>query len=532
MSRKTSFLFIVIALFFVSVNSLFAVPAVPWPVEKVQPDGTKISVYLRGDEKAHWMESLDGYTLMYDAQKFIVYADQDSQGNLVPTNIKFTGQTTGPTGRTISKGLTYSKSQISMFEQVWQVTSDEKIQRAPVTGSRKALCVLMDFSNRSFSKANSEFETIFNQVGLYPGDGSAKGSVRDFYRENSYEELDLTVTVVGPYRAPNTTTYYASDANYRAFATAAAHAADADVDFTEFATNGVLETFHIIFAGYGDEAVGNSQQIWSHKWQLATPLMLDGVRVSVYSCSPELRGSSGNNLTYIGVICHELCHVFGAPDYYDTGSTGYAGSGNWDLMANGSWNDNGRQPGHINMFQKILYGWVTPQELTSFTEVTDMPNSALNPVAYTITANETTGEMYVLENRQQVGFDGSVPGHGLLVWHVHPGALSGNGSNASHPQQLYPVSASSTVAIPTGGVASYGNVNSAGTPFPGTNGKTAFTAKTTPTMFTWTNSQPISKPLTDISESAGGGATLSHLSTLTAPVSLFPACNRRLPMPM
>ncbi|GHT46688.1 hypothetical protein FACS189440_05260 [Bacteroidia bacterium] len=187
-------------------------------------------------------------------------------------------------------------------------------------------------------------------------------------------------------------------------------------------------------------------------------------------------------------------------------------------MANGSWSDNGRQPSHINMFQKILYGWVTPVELTSFTEIPAMPPSALNPVAYTIKAN-TNGELYVLENRQQVGFDGSVPGHGLLIWHVHPNALTGRGSNSSHPQQLYPVVASSTVAIPGGGVASYGNVNSAGAPFPGTSGKTSFTAKTTPAMFTWTGPQTISKPLTEITEATDGTIAFKFLDGPTEPVT-------------
>jgi len=357
----------------------------------------------------------------------------------------------------------------------------------------------MGFSDRAFAKTNAEFEILFNQVGLYPNDNSSKGSVRDFFRENSYGALDLTVTIVGPYVAPNTMKYYAT--HEREFAAVAAQLADADVDFNDFAENGRVENFHILFAGFGDENINNGNQIWSHKWQLASPLTLDGVRISVYSCSPELRGSSGNNTTYVGVVCHELCHVFGSPDYYDTSGSNnpFAGTGNWDLMANGSWNDSGRQPGHVNMFQKILYGWVTPVELTSFTEVTDMPPASQQPVAYSIKAN-TNGELYVLENRQKVGFDTSLPGNGLLIWHVHPGALNGNGSNAAHPQQLYPVVASSSYAIPTSTIASYGSINSAGTPFPGSANKHAFTAKTIPTMFTWTDLQPIAKPITEITE--------------------------------
>ncbi|MCL1933735.1 MAG: M6 family metalloprotease domain-containing protein [Candidatus Azobacteroides sp.] len=498
-------------------HNVLAVPAVPWPVEKIQPDGSKITVYLRGDEKVHWMESLDGYTLMYDAQKYIVYAEDDVNKNMIPSKSRYSGTSAAPNG--VAKGIRYSQSQVKALEQIWKVTDNTAPQRA-ITGSRKALCVMMDFQDRDFIKSKSEFETLFNQIGLYPADNSSKGSVRDFFRENSYGQLDLTVTLVGPYKTDYDMIYYANqpnDAGYRWFAEEAARKADADVDYNDFAENGVLETFHILFAGYGDESVNDGNQIWSHEWQLASPITLDGVRISVYSCSPELRGASGTNTTYIGVICHELNHVLGAPDYYDTGSTGYVGTGNWDLMANGSWNDNGRQPAHVNMFQKILYGWVTPVELTSYTEVTAMPPSAEEPVAYSIKAN-VNGEMYVLENRQRIGFDGSVPGHGLLIWHVHQNALTGNGSNSSHPQQLYPVCASSSYAIPTGTVASYGNINSGGTPFPGTAGKTAFSAKTTPTMFSWAGLQPIAKPLTGIAEASDNTVSFKFLDGPTDPV--------------
>ncbi|GHV56253.1 hypothetical protein FACS1894182_02430 [Bacteroidia bacterium] len=461
------------------------------------------------------MESMDGYTLMYDVDKYIVYAEQNKDADLVPSKHRYHTFSVAPGG--LKKGILYSPSQVRALEQIWEVTENTSNQRAGATvGQRKALCVLMGFRDKLFSRPNSEFETLFNQVGLYPADGTSKGSVRDFFRENSYGQLDFTVTIVGPYNAPNTCKYYAT--HEQEFAEIAARAANADVNYNDFADNGRLETFHILFAGYGDEAIDNGNQIWSHKWQLASPITLDGVRISVYSCSPELRDARGDNTTYVGVICHELSHVFGAPDYYDTGSAGYKGSGNWDLMAGGNWNDNGRQPAHINMFQKILYGWVTPVELTSYTEIPAMSPSAQEPVAYTIRANEN-GELYVLENRQKVGFDASIPGHGLLIWHVHPKALTGRGNNDEHPQQLYPVVASSTYSIPTGSVSSYGSINSAGTPFPGSVGKDAFTARTTPAMFTWTGLQTISKPITEITEASDKTVSFKFMAGPAVPVT-------------
>jgi len=111
--RKSNFLLVV--LFIIPVSSLFAVPAVPWAIDKEQPDGTKISVYIKGDENVNWMESADGYTLMYDAQKYVVYAQTDEKGNLTPSNIRF-GEGIKPAAN-IERGLPYSKAQINTMMQ-------------------------------------------------------------------------------------------------------------------------------------------------------------------------------------------------------------------------------------------------------------------------------------------------------------------------------------------------------------------------------------------------------------------------------
>jgi len=42
----------------------------------------------------------------------------------------------------------------------------------------------------------------------------------------------------------------------------------------------------------------------------------DGVIVDDYIIVPEILALDGN-ITTIGVICHELGHVFGLPDLYD-----------------------------------------------------------------------------------------------------------------------------------------------------------------------------------------------------------------------
>ncbi|GHT74187.1 hypothetical protein AGMMS50262_06640 [Bacteroidia bacterium] len=494
---------------------LKAVPANPNPVEITQPDSSKITYFVRGDEHISWIESPDGYTLLYNQDKFLVYAEQDKKGNLIPSKYIYHNVPvrSADFNRFLSetpKELKYSKEQIQLLDKI-QSLEVKTARTTPVLGDKKALCVLMNFTDKKISHTNEEFEALMNQAGYYQG--TARGSVKDFYRENSYGKMDLTVTIVGPYQADSTCAYFASETNYQKFALQAIQAADADIDLTEFANeDGELEIFHVLFAGYGDESVKNGAQIWSHKWELRSPVYLDGVRVYHYSCSSELRGSNGNRITSIGPICHELCHVFGADDYYDTdgNSSGgnFSGTGNWDLMANGNWNNDGDRPAHINLFQKILFGWVEPVELTTGTTITGMPNSAENPVAYIIKPS-TNNEMYVLENRQRVGFDSNVPGNGLLIYHIHNSASQGRINNTGHPQQAYVVSAATTseaYAIPNANKNSYGSVNSSRTPFSNASGRDAFTSTSIPRMFRWvgTSGEEVTdKPITEITQAGG-----------------------------
>jgi hypothetical protein len=146
MTKRLSLILLLGIVCAVTHNS-WAVPAVPWPVEKVQPDGTKVTVYLRGDEKVNWFESLDGYTLMYDSNKYLVYAEQDAKGSLVPSKVRLS-KSNAP--KSLQKGLRYSAEQVNTLQQIWGI--DKGPQKA-FLGSKKVFMVLMDFSDRQMVKS-------------------------------------------------------------------------------------------------------------------------------------------------------------------------------------------------------------------------------------------------------------------------------------------------------------------------------------------------------------------------------------------
>ncbi len=543
---------LILLLLGVLLGRLYAVPANPNPVEKTQPDGTKITVHLKGDEFIHWMESPSGYTLMYNNNREVVFGVHDNKGNLTPSAIIYRGDNlkeySSSAREQIEKTptkLRYSEEQKTGMRQLMRVVDKSK-QKAEeiktpkdVSGTHKVLVILAGFADRPFTKSNADFEDLMNQIS-YTGNGNT-GSVRDFYRENSYGKMDVEATVAGPVTlSKNTYDYAKGGIGYYEFAKEVATLADSIVNFADYATDGFVPNFHIIFAGYGDESIDNGQQIWSHKWsfvQMNEDSTLsydirefDSVEVGwSYSCSPELRGDMGDDMSYIGVICHELGHGFGAPDYYDTDyeeNGQYWGTGRYDLMANGSWSGGGASPSHINMFQKIAFGWVVPTELNFTISIKNMPASADSAVAYWIKVNNN-GERYVLENRQQKKFDSYIPGHGLLIYHVHKDALAGdlsNGNklNAAHPQKTYIVASSSFNAIPDSNPYSYGYINEYdAAPFPGYYGKTSFDGTTTPAMFSWSingegGTTVKGKKIRNIKENAENGTVSFYFSNTSA----------------
>jgi len=369
----------------------------------------------------------------------------------------------------------------------------------------------------------------------------AEGSTRDYFLEMSYEKFDVQTDVVGIYTAKNNLSYYGADSyiDNDTYASElmkeAVASADADIDFTKYDNDGdgEVDGVYIIYAGYGQASSGIDNTIWPHAGGISG-LTFDGMKVSRYSCSNELNynetteglpDETNKELTTIGVICHEFGHVCGAPDYYDTDyetSGLFSGTGRWDLMDKGLYNGSksGSQPAHFNPFEKIRAGWIQPILLTQPTTLT-LPDVTSNPVVYMF-PTKTDGEFYYLENRQQQGFNTYCPGHGLLIYHYSKKYWDLH-ANKSAPQGFYPVCASS-IESPTltSEKASYGSINAAGCPFPGSSSVFSFTDETIPTARSW-DGVLTERPLTSIVE-MNGVIILTFLSKPTVdPVLVFSA---------
>ncbi|MFZ4412596.1 MAG: M6 family metalloprotease domain-containing protein [Bacteroidales bacterium] len=512
--KKSFYYFLTITIcfqLFLLTNTALAVIAYPYPIEFKQPDGSKITILLKGDEKVRWAETSDGYAILYNQFGTYEYAVLDSKNNLIPSGIQARNLANRSTADNVYLGnipkyLHYSTEQVQLMKSAWSVYQSESQNTFPTSGNRSLVCILIGFTDLAFAKTQTDFNNLFNQIN-YTASG-ATGSVKDFYLENSYNQLNLTVTVAGPFTAANNQAYYGAntgsqgtDIRPRELVAEAVNLANPTVNFANFDNDndGTVDGVYVIYAGFGEEAGGGTNCIWAHAWNLATTLTLDGKTISKYSCSPELSGNSGTSITNIGVICHEFGHVLGAPDYYDIDyATGgqYDGTGNWDIMAGGSWNNGGKTPAHHNAYTKtMVYAWASPTLLSSASQIT-LSNAAENSNSYYRYNTTTTDEYFLIENRQQLKFDASIPGHGMIIYHVDGSYIStASGINAASHQGMYPVCANATGNPPT----TYGTINGGGCPFPGTGAKTSFTDLTTPNSKSWATVNT-AKPITLITE--------------------------------
>lgn len=303
-------------------------------------------------------------------------------------------------------------------------------------GERRQLTVLAEFNDRPFKGDEeatlAQWNKIFNTKNL--SELPFKGSVHDYFFAQSYGDFDLIfdleyVKVKGDAKK------YASDAtdeNSRFLVQDIMEVLQTrNIDWSLYDWNGdgFVNQLLIVYAGHGMNDYSGDDLIWPHQWWMSDHFQ-DGkqepycdpipvtynnkeYKVDCYCALQEL--TKNDDYGSFGTICHEYTHCFGFPDYYNN-SRSYLGG--WELMDYGNYNGGGYSPAGYSAHERWLMGWLTPTELTTATTVTNMPALSDNPQAYLIRNDGFQNEYYIVENRQQDGWDASLPGNGIIVFHV------------------------------------------------------------------------------------------------------------------
>ena len=376
----------------------------------------------------------------------------------------------------------------------------------PLRGVVRVIVVLVDFSDKPMTQTRQHFSDLFFSKNKLP-----TKSVREYFTDVTHGLIDIQGEVVGPFRLPQTIKTYAHGAsgttsqtpNAQTMARDAAMAANPTVNFSPFDNdgNGFVDAFIVIHAGAGGEVTGNSDDIWSHKWVLSGgALNVDQTKIFAYLTVPED--------CKIGVCAHELGHLlFGFPDLYDTDSSS-EGIGNWCLMAGGSWGGGGDTPVHPSAWCKANQGWVTVDNRTTDGNVSIADVKASNKVLRLWKNGAPGSEYFLVENRQRTGFDASLPGAGMLIWHIDDAQATNS------DERHYKV----TLMQADGQRDMERNVNrgDAGDAYPGTTGNKTFNTTSNP------NSRSHSNAVTGVavtSISASGATMTAQIKVRNAPGS-------------
>ena len=383
-----------------------AVPAYPGRIKVTQPDGSVVHIRKTGDE--HYALTLD---------------DQGRPLVLDPT----TGYYRPATPAEIEPEAEARRAD-ARLRQPRKV----RISDIPTLGRQQSLIILVEFSDRQFSMADPHdfYHRMLNDEG-YTNAYGATGSARDFYLASSNGLYQPDFVVVGPVRLPRSYSYYGANRGYQSgidyqipeFVHDAALAADSLVDYAQFDSDadGMVDNIYFFYAGYGEADSGAQNTIWPHSANYYTDfeetLVLDGMYINRYACSQELSGQTSKPVG-IGTFVHEYGHVLGLADHYNTQNQQAGGPGLWDTMANGSYLNNQHTPPLFSAFERAELGWLDYTELrpAEVDSIIHMPCLADVSLGYRVSV--TADEYFVIENRQQKGWDRYLPGHGLLVWHV------------------------------------------------------------------------------------------------------------------
>lgn len=462
------------------------IPAYPYPVTVKQPDGTTLRIKAIGDRMLRLYETEDGYTVLQDKKGRYVHAVLDDAQQLVPSSQAVTPSKGAPDG--IQPHLRYSSTQLDAAEKAYYADAQSKANPNPFpsTGNNNVLVILAEFADRAASRSATDIQNL-----LAAPDYNGTGSFRDYYLEVSYNNLTLEPMVTDWVQLSENMTYYGGndafgyDLRPDVLVREAVDSLEANgFDFSPFDNDGdgYVDEIILIHSGYGEQYTGSGDTaIWSHAFQMGDlAVSYDGVMMDNYIIAPELYGSSGTQLNSIGTVAHEFAHSLGIPDIYDVdldGSGGYAFDLNfWDLMAVGSWNNNGITPAGINAWMKRYLDWMTIPRIVSAGTFTLNPAS-VSPDAYQLNT-PVYNEYFIVENRQRMGFDSYLPGEGMLVYHVdlnYPGWLTGE-INVDPTHQGFDIEEADHIRD---------TVTLGGDPFPGTANITSFDSTTTPSSRTW-----------------------------------------------
>lgn len=417
-----------------------------------QADGSELALYASGDEFYHWVHDKEGYTVLQAEDGYCYYAVENDKGELIPS--VYRADQALPAEAGIKPWLKIAAQQYEQRRERMQARTMTRASRPQYASHKNPLNNLVIFVSfqdaTTFSRRRSIYDSRFNST------TSSSGSLKDYYQEVSYSNLDITSHLYPAAPMESTTAAYV-DFHRRGFyspynattnpdgyrtveeSTNREHnlivnAIDAvkaaiEQDFTpeelDNDNDGYVDNVCFVIQGNSN---GWSDLLWAHRWSLYTrECYIHGKRVMDYVFQPE-------NQVTVNTLCHEMFHALGAPDlyHYDPASEHLDPVGTWDIMHSG-WC-------HMGAYMKWKYAgqsWI--KDIPTITQpgtytLLPLAQSAENS-CYRVNSTNPN-EYYVLEYRKKEGrYENNLIRSGLLIYRINTTVREGNRNGP--PDEVY-----------------------------------------------------------------------------------------------
>lgn len=428
----------------------FGIAANAVPAKRIQKvitlaNGTQVSVELRGDEYLSWWEGTDGTAYRTTATDENVFEAFDLEAQKPAAAARRARTEQGRVAR-----LARVKNSLKGADDKMRGLGGDHIT---YKGVKKGLVVLVDFKNKKFADGHDleYYKNVINGKDFTDAKEGYVGSVRDYFLAQSNGQFELDFDVVGPVTMSQNFGYYGGDGAYQKdekvyeMIKEASDAIQDQVNLKDYDWDGDGEADQVfyLYAGLGQASGGSPGTIWPHESELrywpCGVLSYPTGKINTYACAnelqPETQGSSKYISAGIGTICHEFSHCLGFADMYDTTGGGGYGMSVFDVMDQGSYNGNGFVPCNYTAFERIYAGWVEAIELMEPATVKEMKSVSDYGRPFIMYNYKNSNEYFLLENRQNTGWDKGLYGsNGLLIVHVNyvPSRWANNSVNASN----------------------------------------------------------------------------------------------------
>lgn len=420
------------------------------PYKVTQPDGSIVPVRLFGSELYVDAESIDGYTLIKDAETgYVCYASLALNGTeYASTGIVYKGTEAPDAVKMITEaGIRISSESIKakQNETATLIGANHK-DEVPALRSSDVLpdtiygvCLMIDFPDQKFSFTTAEIDTFLNA-----DHGSINGntrSIKEYFRWISGGKLTyINYLPLEPFTAPNVKEFYSpSSATTYTIDRFMPVVEDAllactkekdGFDVTDLTTrNGVIMAINIFYAG---ECTNNwATGLWPHQSSYKFKKIVAGNlhprawhKYQISNLSTDIQ---------MGTFVHENRHmILGMPDYYSYDGHNDNNASTYNI-GDSFFTAIEKDADFPNPYALDQLGWLDNKVVLN--DIMDGREIELNygvgNAAVYYGSGLNAKERYYLEVRT-LNYNRNTP-KGIFVWHVNE---AGNNLYAGSPEML------------------------------------------------------------------------------------------------